>query len=173
MLLRQKKRPTMELDQQYMEYAADILEHDIFNSLDEYIQHGETTCKAHCLQVSYLSYCICRKAGWDARAAVRAGLLHDLFLYDWHTYGKQTGKRFHGFTHPRTALNNANRYFNLTDKEKNMILRHMWPLTPIPPASREGLILVLADKYCSSLEILMHLKKYAYQKLGIKLALHH
>jgi len=171
--LKQKDSQTVESDQQYMEYAADILGHDIFQSLDDYIQHGKTTCKIHCLQVSYFSYRICWKAGLDAKAAARAGLLHDLFLYDWHTYGKQTGKRFHGFTHPRTALNNAERYFNLTDKEKNMILRHMWPLTPIPPSSREGLILVFADKYCSSLEILAHIKKTAFRKLGIKPVLRH
>lgn len=155
------------LDRQYMEYTTDILEHEIFQSMDGYIQHGRTTCKTHCIQVSYLSYGICQKAGLDAKAAARAGLLHDLFLYDWHTYGKQTGKRFHGLTHPRTALNNANRFFALTDKEKNMILRHMWPLTPIPPASIEGLILVYADKFCSSREILAHIRNTAFQKLGI------
>lgn len=171
--MKQKNRQSTELDQQYIEYAADILEHDIFKSLDDYIQHGKTTCRTHCLQVSYLSYSICQKAGLDARAAARAGLLHDLFLYDWHTYGKQTGKRFHGFTHPRTALNNAKKYFDLTDKEKNMILRHMWPLTPIPPSSREGMILVFADKYCSMQEILAHVKMTAYQKLGIKPVLNH
>lgn len=34
-----------------------------------------------------------------------------------------------------------------------MILRHMWPLTPIPPSSREGIVLSLADKYCASREM--------------------
>lgn len=166
--MKQKSGQIANLDQQYIEYAADILEHGIFQSMDDYIQHGNTTCKAHCLQVSYLSYSICQRAGLDARAAARAGLLHDLFLYDWHTYGKQTGKRFHGFTHPRIALNNANQYFDLTNKERNMILRHMWPLTPIPPLSREGMILVFADKYCSLIEILIHIKRSAYQRLGIR-----
>ena len=37
------------------------------------------------------------------------------------------------------ALANAEKYFDLTDKEKDMILRHMWPLTPVPPKSREGI----------------------------------
>jgi len=154
-------------DQQYMDHVSDILEHEVFQSMSLYIQHGKTTCKSHCIQVSYLSYRICRKLGLDTRAAARAGLLHDMFLYDWHTYGKETGKRFHGFTHPQTALKNARYYFSLTDKEKNMILRHMWPLTPIPPSSREGMVLVYADKFCSSKEILSHVKAMAVRKLGI------
>ena len=37
--------------------------------------------------------------------------------------------------------------FDLTDKEKNIIRGHMWPLTFIhPPKSREALLVCLADK---------------------------
>ena len=39
-------------DQEYMECVRDILEHPVFQSMDQYIQHGTTTCKAHCIQVS-------------------------------------------------------------------------------------------------------------------------
>ena len=100
-------------DKGYMECVRDILEHPVFQSMENFIQHGTTSCKAHCLQVSYLSYHICRRFGWDYRKAARAGLLHDLFLYDWHTHARETGNHFHGFTHPRAALNNARKYFSL------------------------------------------------------------
>ena len=43
-------------DQGYLECVRDILEHPVFQSMDQYIQHGTTTCKAHCIQVSYLGY---------------------------------------------------------------------------------------------------------------------
>ena len=136
-------------DQEYLECVRDILDHPVFQSMDEYIQHGNTTCKEHCMRVSYMSYRLCRRMGGNWRSAARAGLLHDLFLYDWHTHAKETGHRFHGFTHPRTALENARKYFQLTGEEENAILRHMWPLTPIPPATAAGFALTAADKLCS------------------------
>lgn len=140
-------------DQEYIRCVEDILRHPVFQSMNQFIQHGQTTCLEHCVQVSYLSYRICRVYGLDYRAAARAGLLHDLFLYDWHTYARKTGHHFHGFTHPRTAMDNARKHFVLTEKEKDMILKHMWPLTVIPPKSREGFVLMYADKYCSVAEV--------------------
>lgn len=139
-------------DKGYMECVRDILEHPVFQSMENFIQHGMTSCKAHCLQVSYLSYHICRRFGWDYRKAARAGLLHDLFLYDWHTHARETGNHFHGFTHPRAALNNARKYFSLTSGEEDIILCHMWPLTPVPPKSMAGMSVVYADKLCSVTE---------------------
>lgn len=129
------------------------------------MQHGDTTCKAHCIKVSYFSYRICRRLGWDYVQTARAGLLHDLFLYDWHTHAKETGEHFHGFTHPRRALANAEKYFDLTDKEKDMILRHMWPLTPVPPKSREGMAIIYADKFCGLAETAARVKRWILYSL--------
>ena len=139
-------------DQEYMECVRDILEHPVFQSMDQYIQHGTTTCKAHCIQVSYLGYKLCKRFGGNWRSAARAGLLHDLFLYDWHTHAKETGQYFHGFTHPKAALVNADRYFRLTGEERMIILRHMWPLTLVPPTSKAGYAVTCAGKYCSTVE---------------------
>ena len=57
-----------EEDREYLDCVEDILEHPVFRSMDQYIQHGETTCKDHCIQVSYRAYQTCRKHGWDWRA---------------------------------------------------------------------------------------------------------
>ena len=40
-------------------------------------------------------------------------------------------------------------YFDLNWEERNIILRHMWPLTLIPPVTRAGFAIVWADKVCS------------------------
>lgn len=157
-------------DLDYMECVRDIMESPVFQSMDNFMQHGDTTCKVHCIKVSYMSYSICRRLGWEYTEAARAGLLHDLFLYDWHTHARETGKHFHGFTHPRTALNNAVRHFDLTEKEKNMILRHMWPLTPIPPKSREGLVIIYSDKFCGMIETVTRIKRWILYCFGWKSA---
>lgn len=162
------KQERYEQDMDYLECVYDILDNPVFQSMEQYIQHGTTTCREHCIRVSYLSYRICRKRGWNYRSAARAALLHDLFLYDWHTHAKETGNRFHGYTHPRVAMRNASCYFTLSEMEKDIILRHMWPLTPIPPKSREGFAIVYADKFCSSAEIAVRVRNWIFDKAGVR-----
>ena len=65
-----------------------------------------------------------------------------------------------------TALRNADRDFDLTDTERDIIKKHMFPLTVIPPTCREGWIVCLADKYCSLYETF---KKEAYRKINTKI----
>ena len=83
----------------------------------------------------------------NEKALIRGALLHDYFLYDWHI--KRKGHHFHGFTHPATALRNAEKEYNLGDIERNIISRHMFPLTVVPPMCREAWLVCLADKYCA------------------------
>ena len=141
-------------DCEYIEYVRDILENEQFCSMKNFIQHGETTCLTHSINVSYLSYLFCKAHHLNAKAAARGGLLHDLFLYNWHNYRRQKGERMHGFEHPRKALKNAESLFLLDDIERNIILRHMWPLTITPPKYKEALSVIYYDKYCSILEAL-------------------
>ena len=91
------------------------------------------------------------------RELVRGALLHDYFLYDWHV--KDKTHRLHGFFHPGTALANAQKEYVLSKREKNIILRHMWPLTPIPPKTMEGMVIVYADKFCGVCEVCSRVKQ--------------
>lgn len=119
----------------------------------EFIQHSDMTVFQHCAHVAYISCVLCVKFGidvsWDEM--IRAALLHDYFLYDWHD-GPAFNFR-HAFGHPTFAARNAARDYKLTEKEIQIIKRHMWPLTIVPPTCREGWIIVLADKICTLLEV--------------------
>ena len=137
----------------------EVAHHPVVLEMKKYTQHGSTSCYSHCLHVAYYNYCICRFFGLDARSAARAGMLHDLFLYDWHLYAKRTGKHFHGLTHPAEALKNARRHFFLNKLEQEMITKHMWPLTLVPPFSPEALIICLTDKYCGFCETVEGIKE--------------
>ena len=77
-------------------------------------------------------------------------MLHDYFLYDWHD--KANGHHWHGFTHSGTALHNASEDWKLTPVEREIIKKHMFPLTPIPPTCREAWLVCLADKICAAKE---------------------
>lgn len=143
--------PGSFLDMEYLDCIRDLVNHQTIKSMKNYIQHKDINCLEHCLYVSYTVYLICKKLGWDYQSAARGGLLHDFFLYDWHTTKPHKG--LHGFVHPRIALQNANQYFFLNDLEQDSICRHMWPLTIIPPKYKESYIICAADKYCAFKEI--------------------
>lgn len=128
---------------------------------DGYVQHGSTTCLLHTMAVAYYSVRLSRLLGLkvNRRELIRGALLHDYFLYDWHDGKKE--RRIHGFTHPQTALENAMEDFELTEREQNIIKRHMFPLTPVPPKYKESIIVCLVDKYCSLYETFKRQNTYA------------
>ena len=96
-------------------------------------------------------------------ALSRGALLHDYFLYDWHV--RDPLRKKHAFFHPSAALENARRVFELSEVECDIIRKHMFPLTPVPPRYREGWLVVLADKVCSVYEFF---RKDAYRGIKIR-----
>ncbi len=140
---------TPEHEALFRQEVADLVASSRFLASTKFIQHGATSVYAHSLAVAYVSCLIAERlrvrVKW--RSLIRGALLHDYFLYDWHDGAK--GRRIHGFTHPAAALRNALSEFDLPPEERNIILRHMFPLTPVPPMFREGWVVCLADKVCS------------------------
>lgn len=136
---------------EFFEIVGDIYDTDEFQSMENYIQHANITRKQHILSVAYISYLTAKEQGLNFVSTARAAMLHDLFYYDWHVPGDGS-HRLHGYRHPRFALNNAKKLFELSEMEEDIILRHMWPLTPTPPKYREGFIMTLTDKYCAGRE---------------------
>lgn len=139
--------------------APDILESDNFLTTKTYVQHGNMTVNAHVMNVARYSIALCERLHihCNRKEMVRGALLHDYFLYDWHHPDKDNPHRLHGFFHPGRALRNASREYRLTKREKEIIKKHMWPLTIVPPLCREAWIVTAADKWCSTMETLhMH-----------------
>lgn len=120
----------------------------------EHIQHGSTSVYAHCVQVAWESYLFAKKRNLevDLEKLVRGALLHDYFLYDWHN--QLTPHHLHGFFHPGIALRNASEDVVLSDVERDIIKKHMFPLTIMPPKYKESWIVCWIDKKCSMRETL-------------------
>jgi uncharacterized protein len=145
--------------------SRDILESEIYQQNKKYIQHGTVSIYQHSLAVATMCYRLAG-AATDVRALVRAALLHDLFLYDWHDWHRENWKKtplwkLHGFIHPPIAAENARKYFHISDKEYAIITSHMWPLTlKAIPKSKEAWLLTLADKLVSIREtVFRHTKQ--------------
>ena len=90
--------------------------------------------------------------------------MHDLFYYDWHE--DDLSHKLHGLRHPKFALNNA--FYlcgTLTKREQDIIKRHMWPLTIIPPKYPESFVVTMMDKYCAAIESAYSMNKNFRKKL--------
>ncbi len=148
-----KKSEILSVDQAYLECISDLIIHPKVLSMSQYIQHSDCTTLDHCICVSYFSYKRALRFGNNWRACARGGLLHDMYLYDWHSDKPPKGG-LHGYVHPRIAEETAAGIFELTELEKEIILVHMWPLTLRPPQSPEALIVSMTDKYCAAEEVL-------------------
>ena len=136
----------MSIDwREYEEIANPLLEDSRVKQMDCFIQHGTTTTYDHVIMVSRLCYELDQKyrLGCTLPDLLTAAILHDYYLYDWHTHGD----KLHGFRHAEIATINAIKDFHVGPKTAKLIYGHMWPLNLLRfPTSREAWVLWLADK---------------------------
>lgn len=156
-------------NKEYISIVEEIINNQTVQKMKKFRQHYNSSCFEHCLYVSYYSYLICKKLHLDYKSAARAGMLHDLFLYDWRT--RVDGRKgLHAFTHPKTALKNSSKLFKLNDKEKDIILKHMWPVTILPPKYLESFIITFVDKHCALSETFDSFAKACSKKTAFRYA---
>ncbi len=142
------------LSRRYAEYEGrvkDILYSPSMERLKAYNQHMGTSRFTHSLAVSYKSYIIARLLGWNSLAVARAGLMHDMFYYNFRDAGFTA--REHCRIHPKIALNNAKRNFTVSDLESEIILDHMFLASWTPPRHKEAYLVTMVDKYCATAEL--------------------
>ena len=146
----------------YLSCVGELLDSPPVQAMRGIRHHPGVSCYAHSVAVSYLAWRLARRWGADPRSAARAGLLHDLYLYDpralpaWRQC----------FAHPRSAARNAAALTGgLTPAEENAILAHMWPLSPRRPRGRVAAAVCAADKLCFVAELAR-----LWRKLGSRLA---
>lgn len=153
---------------EYFASVSDLLRNKDVQSLSDFPHHSGTTRLQHSLNVSWYNFLICRKLRLDARSAARAGLLHDLFLYRRQEHEPVEGEGWHGVGHPKIAFYNASEMFPLNEKESDMILNHMFPVTPHLPRFRETWIIQLVDKLCAVGEVFTAMARQS--RHGMRLA---
>ena len=77
------------------------------------MQHGRCSVYRHSVAVARTGLDMAERLGIriDAESLVRGALLHDYFLYDWHT-GYPGPPCTHGFTHPFLDIGSFPVYHN-------------------------------------------------------------
>lgn len=137
-------------------------QHPMVRQMKDIGQHAkDVNCYDHSLFVAYLSFLMCRRMGLDFRAAARAGLLHDLYLQHWDETDVSRLRRL--VVHPHLALENA-QMFGLSDMEADIIVKHMWPLTPALPRYAESFVVSTADKLAACLEMLHLVRPFGVRR---------
>ena len=136
-------------------YGKDILDSKSIQIQKQCLQHGKRTVFEHSLAVALMCLTINEflHLKLNERRLIRGALLHDYFLYDWHV--KDKSHRLHGFRHPYFALENARKEYELDPVLEDMIVKHMFPLIPVPPKYKESWVLCIADKICASKETIL------------------
>ncbi len=147
---------------EFKEIIKDIVTNSSVLSLKEHVQHMKGSRYEHCYEVAFYTYVICKKWGLDYISATRGAMLHDFYFYDWRNKGVEGQKHFHAYRHPRIALHNATENFELNALEKDIILKHMWPLTLPFPRFSESYIVTFVDKYCAIKEFFRFLRYKRY-----------
>lgn len=163
---------SLDEEQEFLNIIEDLLNNTTVQQMRQFNQHAGVSCYEHCMQVAYYTYIICKKLHLDYISATRGAMLHDLFLYDWHTHKREDKKwsSFHAFKHPKVALQNATSIFELNTIEKDVILNHMWPVTIKVPHCKETVVVTFADKLSATKETIRHIQNNLHTKRAYKYA---
>ena len=135
----------------FCQTTEELLGSDQVRSMGRWKHHGHISTLDHSLFVAFWSYRLARKFGWDEHAAARGGLLHDLYLYNSRDKSAHPG--WQCFDHPVAAWRNARKLTDLSRKEEDIILSHMWPLARTRPHSKEAALVDFVDTLCAALEL--------------------
>ncbi|GEK91375.1 HD domain-containing protein [Alkalibacterium kapii] len=170
-------RSIWEIDKDYMALVEDLLENENLLKLNDITHHHYTTRLIHSLFVSYVSYKIAKRLKLNVRAIARAGLLHDFFHENREEIASMN-QGSHNHVHPKIAVKNAEQLTELSELEKDIILKHMFLTTTKVglPRYKESFVVTCVDKYCAMNEISTPLRIRAKKKVsewGMKLRVVH
>lgn len=144
-------------DIEYLNLINNILNNEEFNKIKNIEHHGVTRFE-HSLRVSYYSYKVSKILKLDYKQVVTGGLLHDFFISDEDRTKKD---RFLSvFNHPKKAVKNASEHFEITDKEKDIIRSHMFPINLSVPKYAESWVVSIVDKIVGTYEFS---RKFGYK----------
>lgn len=136
---------------EFNDLVKEMLENESYMELQEYAHHGEEDIIMHNMQVASLTFKLAKTFKLDVRSATRGAMLHDFFHYNWKEYKKGVFDFRHTRNHPIISLENAKANFEINDVEADIIVKHMFPLTPALPKYKEAFLVTFCDKMVATL----------------------
>jgi len=151
-------------EEKFLEICKPIVEHKEFIKMKKIKHHNESVFD-HVVDVAYCSYKIALKFNLDVKSIVRGALLHDFYLYK---FNKKIRIRLisdsflHALNHPKIALENSKKHFEINDKESNIIISHMFPVRI--PRYKEAWIVSFVDKFLAVYEYYLNFRTMIYKE---------
>lgn len=140
------------LDREYSMIVKDIMDNEEFKKM-AYIEHHNSNRMNHLIKVSYYSYVIAKKLKLKYKEVARAGLLHDFYFGRTVDHDKFKEKfKLYTHNHPKEALENAKKYFDINALEEDIIISHMFPIDIKIPKYFESWVVSGVDKVVATYE---------------------
>ena len=141
------------IDAEIYKTGAALIDSDFFQSSKNQIHHGRTTLYDHVIDVARVAVRLCnecslRQKKVDRRSVILAALCHDLGMIgrDEKYANNSEACRIH----PIESARLAKEYFpDISETALSAIRKHMWPLVPTMPTTREEWLVIRADKKAS------------------------
>lgn len=147
-------------NKEYSSIVKHILDNQAFSQTED-IKHHDSNRLHHSLKVSYYSYLVAKKLRLDYHEVARGGLLHDFYLERTVDYKELKDKvKLYTCKHPGDAIENSKLYFDLSEKEEDMIRTHMFPLDYHVPKYAESWVVNLVD---TGVSVCDFAKKFGYR----------
>ena len=116
-----------------------IVSNSEYHKTKNCVHHGMDRY-SHMMRVAYYSYKVTKFCHLDYRSTTRGAVLHDFFLDEYDE------KKAHMLVnHPKIALENSKKYFDLNDLEQDIIRAHMFPVGKTLPRYLESWIVNVVD----------------------------
>lgn len=120
--------------------------------MKQWRHHFSITCYEHSLFVSYTAFRLARRFGWDERAAAGRACSTTCTSTIPPTGPPTRATSALTIRWPPCAMPKRCAP-DLTEREANAILTHMFPLSAHLPRCREAAVVNLADKICATIEV--------------------
>ena len=128
--------------QEFESILKPYLYHPKVLEMKNYSHHGITRYD-HSLRVAYNTYWITKKLHFKYKSATIAAFLHDFYLDEV----EDESKHQRWINHPYIAAYNAEKYFHINNLEKDIILKHMFPITISLPKYKESWLVDIVDDF--------------------------
>ena len=116
------------------------LKHPKVLEMKKYSHHGITRYD-HSYRVALYTYKVTKKCHFNYKSATIAAFLHDFYLDEVNDESKHQK----WINHPYIASYNALKYFNINELEKDIIEKHMFPITIRLPKYKESWVVDIVD----------------------------
>lgn len=152
----------MKKNNEFNNIIKDIINSQEFDRLKDISHHGISRYN-HSMRVAYYTYLITKLLHLNYVKATRGALLHDFFTDEV----KEFNSVFKLRRHPNCAVENAKKYFNISDIEEDIIKTHMFPITFTPPKYLESWVVDIIDDISAVYEKSFSLKTQVAAPLSL------